>query len=78
MKALKVKDSPAPKAHTPGPWVLSYERLIAAAPEMLEALKTALEFIDAGGMGDGVNAHAKATIEQYLSRAIAKATGGEE
>lgn len=53
-------------------------RLMSQAPMLLEALKTALEFIDAGGMGDGVNAHAKATIEQYLSRAIAKATGGEE
>lgn len=49
--------------------------LIAAAPEMLEALETCLEFVGSGGLGTEVNAHAKATLEKYLSRAIAKAKG---
>lgn len=53
-------------------------RLIAAAPEMLDALKTALEFVDSGGLGEGINAHAKATLEQFLSKAIAKAEGRGE
>jgi hypothetical protein len=46
-----------------------------AVPDMLGALETALEFVDSGGLGTEINAHAKATLEKYLSNAIAKARG---
>lgn len=55
----------------------SVASLIAAAPDLLEALETAIEFIDSGGLGTSVNAEAKATVEQYLSKALAKAKGGD-
>ncbi len=41
--------------------------------ELLEALKTILDFVDSGGLGTEINANAKATLEQYASKAIAKA-----
>ena len=50
-------------------------RLIAAAPMMLDRLQTILELVDSGGLGAGINANAKALVEQYLVDAIAKATG---
>ena len=57
---------------------LANARLIAAAPMMLDRLQTILELVDSGGLGEGVNANAKALLEQYLSDAIAKATGGDD
>lgn len=45
-------------------------RLIAAAPEMLEALKVALKHLDIESGGY--------SIQTQVKRAIAKATGGDE
>ncbi len=53
-------------------------RIRDAAPRLLEALIVTLEFLDSGGLGEGVNAEAKEIIEKYLSRVIANATGGAE
>lgn len=53
-------------------------RLIAAAPELLEALKDARETLDIGGARYVYGADAAMRLIAKCDAAIAKATGGEE